>query len=275
MAARAASAGGAVGFGAAEGAPFGAEAAAAGFGGLALVAWGFGGEASAGSAGAALAPRFAGDLGAAFEAGFEVGLGAGFVAGFAEIFGAVACVAACVAVGCCAGAFGAALAAGLATGFVLAEGWGVAFAVVRAAVLRGGVATLPPSLAAVAGTGRRASVDGFGFVASLAAGLLAAFGFVFAVERAVVAAGFVADFETGFLAVSFVVRLLFDWAVAFITLPARSSYRVSATPASPSHGSALRLESGRPLTRHAAFHGRKANPGAAPSLERPEWQPVS
>ncbi|WP_368415356.1 hypothetical protein [Falsiroseomonas sp.] len=99
--------------------------------------------------------------------------------------------------------------------------------VVRVAVLRGAVAALSRGLAAGAGAGRRAALAGFAFVA----GLAAAFGLALEVGRTAFAAGFAADFEAGFFAVSFEVRPLFDWAVAFITLPARSSYRVSATPA--------------------------------------------
>jgi hypothetical protein len=112
--------------------------------------------------------------------------------------------------------------AGLAAGFALAEACAAPLAAVRVAV-----AALPRGLAAGAGDGRRAAGAGFG----LAAGLLAAFGLALEVGRAAFAAGFVADFEAGFFAVSFLVRPFFDWAVAFITLPARSSYRVYATPA--------------------------------------------
>jgi hypothetical protein len=152
-----------------------------------------------------------------FAADFAVGLVAGFVAGFAASFGAAGLGAALAAV----------FATGLAVGFALAGATGAALAVVRVAVLRGAVAVLPRGLAAGAEAGRRSALAGFGFVAALPA----AFGLALEMGRAVFAAGFATDFEAGRFAVSFVVRPLFDWAVAFITLPARSSSRVSATPA--------------------------------------------
>ena len=101
------------------------------------------------------------------------------------------------------------------------------------------MAAWPRGLATGAGACRRAAGAAFGFVPGLAAVLLAVlavafpavFGLALEAGRAAFAAGFAADFEAGFFAVSFVVRPLFDWAVAFITLPARSSYRVYATPA--------------------------------------------
>ena len=82
----------------------------------------------------------------------------------------------------------------------------------------------------------------------------------FGAGRAALAAGLAA----GFFGASFVLRPLFDWAVAFMTLPARSSSRASATPAYRRTDQPPGRKTGCAAPAAHRFPRRKASPGATP-----------